>query len=80
MGFGLLSFFTTYLLLAKVSADTPANCTYEEVRGTWLFFIDSGGKDRTADCSSVGKQDLLTKMNLVRTVAPKFFRNLQKLD
>lgn len=54
MAFGSLSFFVTYFLLAKVSADTPANCTYEEVRGTWLFFIDGGGKDKTADCSAVG--------------------------
>ena len=35
----------------SVNADTPANCTYEEIRGTWLFSIGEGGHDNTVKCS-----------------------------
>ena len=35
----------------SVNADTPANCTYEEIRGTWLFSIGEGGHDNTINCS-----------------------------
>ena len=35
-----------------VDADTPANCTYEEISGSWLFSIGEGGHDNTIDCSS----------------------------
>ena len=37
--------------IISVSADTPANCTYEEIRGTWLFSIGKGGHDNTINCS-----------------------------
>lgn len=42
-----LLFFCIY-----VGADTPANCTYEEISGSWLFSIGEGGHDNTIDCSS----------------------------
>ncbi|XP_029922587.1 dipeptidyl peptidase 1 [Myripristis murdjan] len=32
--------------------DTPANCTYEELLGTWLFHVSKGGHDRHVDCST----------------------------
>ena len=35
----------------KISADTPANCMYEEIRGSWLFSVGQGGHDNTIDCS-----------------------------
>ncbi|XP_058961544.2 dipeptidyl peptidase 1-like [Pocillopora verrucosa] len=35
-----------------VDADTPANCTYEEISGSWLFSIGEGGHDNTIYCSS----------------------------
>jgi len=48
--------FSCFLLLFAYShADTPANCTYEEIVGRWIFFVGEGGKDRTIDCSSFGK-------------------------
>ena len=48
--------FCCFLLLFAYShADTPANCTYEEIAGRWIFFVGEGGKDRTIDCSSFGK-------------------------
>ncbi|XP_071781508.1 dipeptidyl peptidase 1 [Centroberyx gerrardi] len=32
--------------------DTPANCTYEELLGTWVFQVSRGGHDKTVNCSS----------------------------
>ena len=37
--------------LSTVLADTPANCTYEDVLGTWMFHSGPTGLDRTVDCS-----------------------------
>lgn len=37
-----------------VRADTPANCTYEEIRGKWTFFVGQGGHDNKIDCSKMG--------------------------
>jgi len=36
-------------------ADTPANCTYEDLLGTWIFSVSDVGQDRTIDCSSTGQ-------------------------
>lgn len=49
------TFSCCLLLFAYSRADTPANCTYEEIKGRWIFFIGEGGKDRTIHCSSFGK-------------------------
>ncbi|XP_040026541.2 dipeptidyl peptidase 1 [Gasterosteus aculeatus] len=32
--------------------DTPANCTYEDVLGTWVFQVSKGGQDGTVNCSA----------------------------
>lgn len=50
LGFGIF-----LCLVALVLGDTPANCTYEDVRGDWVFTIGEGGYDRTLNCSSFGK-------------------------
>ena len=39
-------------LIHTSSADTPANCSYEDVLGTWEFYIGPAGFDRTIDCST----------------------------
>ncbi len=31
--------------------DTPANCSYESVAGSWTFFIGATGNDNSIDCS-----------------------------
>ncbi|GFO42825.1 dipeptidyl peptidase 1 [Plakobranchus ocellatus] len=33
------------------SADTAANCTYEDIKGVWLFELGSGNNDKTINCS-----------------------------
>ncbi|XP_008308025.1 dipeptidyl peptidase 1 [Cynoglossus semilaevis] len=41
------------LLWVKESrGDTPANCTYEELLGTWVFQVSKGGHDKTINCSA----------------------------
>ncbi|XP_041850615.1 dipeptidyl peptidase 1 isoform X2 [Melanotaenia boesemani] len=32
--------------------DTPANCTYEDLLGTWVFQVSKGGYDKTVNCSA----------------------------
>ncbi|XP_047449175.1 dipeptidyl peptidase 1 [Mugil cephalus] len=32
--------------------DTPANCTYEDLLGTWVFQLSKGGQDKTVNCSA----------------------------
>lgn len=34
-------------------ADTPANCTYEEIRGDWVFYIGKSSQDKNIDCSKL---------------------------
>ncbi|XP_053279001.1 dipeptidyl peptidase 1 [Pleuronectes platessa] len=41
------------LLWAEGSrGDTPANCTYPELLGTWVFQVSRGGHDNTVNCSA----------------------------
>ncbi|XP_069746985.1 dipeptidyl peptidase 1 [Narcine bancroftii] len=36
-------------------ADTPANCSYEDLLGTWVFHVGQEGQDRNVDCSKMGR-------------------------
>ena len=40
--------------LQAVLGDTPANCTYEDILGTWQFSIGTPNFDRTVDCNAFG--------------------------
>ncbi|XP_042905830.1 dipeptidyl peptidase 1 [Parasteatoda tepidariorum] len=40
------------ILVACVGADTPANCTYEDVRGTWMFYEGERSGESDLDCSN----------------------------
>ena len=48
----LVVVFLAALLLPSVLADTPANCSYEEISGEWYFHIGKKGYDNTISCSS----------------------------
>ncbi|XP_077197524.1 dipeptidyl peptidase 1 [Paroedura picta] len=56
--------------LRQAAADTPANCTFEDLEGTWLFQVGSGrgAPDSSLDCARVGR------------VEKKIVVHLQKLN
>lgn len=35
-------------------SDTPANCSYDEIEGTWHLAVGLGGNDRRLDCTKFG--------------------------
>ncbi len=43
------------LLAPYVAADTPANCSYDDIAGDWVFSVSGGGGDNTIDCSNPGE-------------------------
>lgn len=40
------------LCVERCWSDTPANCTYEDLVGTWVFQVSKGGHDKTVNCSA----------------------------
>lgn len=50
----LVFLFGFCCFLDFVASDTPANCTYEDVRGKWVFYMSERGHDKTVDCSKPG--------------------------
>lgn len=38
-------------LLDRCHGDTPADCSYTDIRGTWTFYVGSSGQDNSIDCS-----------------------------
>lgn len=45
-----------FLFLIEDSwGDTPANCTYEDLLGTWVLQMSKGGHDRSINCSAESK-------------------------
>ena len=47
-----------YLLLIALSVglvagDTPANCSYEDVEGSWIFYESERSGDSSIDCSAM---------------------------
>ncbi|KAI5098626.1 dipeptidyl peptidase 1 precursor [Silurus meridionalis] len=54
---GMKAFLLTLVVLCCFGGsvgDTPANCTYEELLGTWIFQISNVGQNKTIDCSTAG--------------------------
>ena len=37
-------------LLGQALGDTPANCSYDSVKGHWTFYVGPGGGDNSIDC------------------------------
>lgn len=48
-GFVVVVLFSSLIPIAK--PDTPANCLFDDIVGTWTFYIGSGGHDRKLICS-----------------------------
>lgn len=49
---------TVVLVLAlttpPILADTPANCTYDDIQGTWNLYETERSGDATIDCDNMG--------------------------
>jgi cathepsin C len=43
------------MLSSDVMGDTPANCTYDDIVGTWTFYETERSGDGNIDCSKQGK-------------------------
>lgn len=39
-----------------VNGDTPANCTYDDILGDWVFHIGKDGHDRKLNCTGFGNE------------------------
>ena len=51
------------LALGGVLGDTPANCTYQDVEGSWIFYESERSSDSSLDCSRA--VDAVHKVRLV---------------
>ena len=52
--FNFCLFFVFLLSLSAANADTPANCTLDDLLGTWHVYVYSGGHDKTLQCDDPG--------------------------
>ncbi|XP_060081343.1 dipeptidyl peptidase 1-like [Ylistrum balloti] len=46
-------FFFFLIFVGTVSGDTPANCTYEDIRGKWVFQTGQAGNTNKVDCKEM---------------------------
>ncbi|CAG5118438.1 unnamed protein product [Candidula unifasciata] len=49
---GMFVCMLVYLALSTVAGDTPANCTYEDIAGEWVFQIGPGNNHRNITCNN----------------------------
>ena len=61
--------------LGAVLGDTPANCTYEDIRGTWVFHEGASGYDEAPDCTGFDVKKTYTVGLLYPDVAQDEFGN-----
>ena len=52
MIFSKISWLLIFALAACVAADTPANCTYEDIRGVWQFYEGERSGNSEIDCTN----------------------------
>ena len=58
------SLLAFWCALQTASGDTPANCTYEDILGTWQFSIGTPNFDRTVDCSAFGANSVASTLTV----------------
>ena len=55
MSMQLLCVLVLFSPVLFVNGDTPANCTYEDIKGDWMFSVGERGYDRTVKCEHFSK-------------------------
>jgi len=53
------------LVWSRVRADTPANCTYDDIVGSWTFYETERSGDNSIDCTKQGAAVEKLKLELV---------------
>jgi len=63
-----LSLILLFTIAALTKADTPANCTYEDIRGKWVFHEGPRGNSKNINCSSKGSFSIEVLLSLVLSI------------
>lgn len=50
------------VFLPLINGDTPANCTYDDVQGTWIFSESERSSDKSEICN--GSQPVVNKIRI----------------
>ncbi|XP_044521967.1 dipeptidyl peptidase 1-like isoform X2 [Gracilinanus agilis] len=77
-GYSLLPVLFLLSGVRDVSSDTPANCTFVDLLGTWVFQVSEGRgpKDNRIDCSELGPPKNKVRVHLQKlNVAQDDFGN-----
>ena len=53
--FLLFLYTLSAFIFYQANADTPGNCSYEDIRGQWKLYEFVKGQDKTLDCTSVSE-------------------------
>jgi hypothetical protein len=75
-----INFASTLVLLALIqlaTCDTPANCTYEDIRGTWVFHEGPRGNDKTINCSEKSMLPPLPNQNFEILILIEILKKLK---
>eukprot|EP00088_Acartia_fossae_P005496 TRINITY_DN12461_c0_g1_i3.p1 TRINITY_DN12461_c0_g1~~TRINITY_DN12461_c0_g1_i3.p1 ORF type:complete len:477 (-),score=87.30 TRINITY_DN12461_c0_g1_i3:116-1519(-) len=67
----MLALLLSIGVLGSVWADTPANCTYDDIEGVWDFYETARVGDNTIDCSKPGETTERTSIVLTYPNAAK---------
>nr|CAD7395712.1 unnamed protein product [Timema poppensis] len=51
----LIVFAATVLLFVGANADTPANCTYQDIVGNWTFYEGDRNNTGSSLCDQIGE-------------------------
>lgn len=50
----MLKVLVVVVLVAGAAADTPANCTFDDIRGDWILYETERTGDASIDCNNMG--------------------------